>query len=296
MIEGVFAPIITPFKENEEIDFDRMKHNLDLWSKSGLTGVVVLGSNGEFAYLSAAEKLEIVRFVKDQLDSSKKIVVGTGCETTKDTIELTQKVSETGIDAVLVLPPYYYKSLMKEDVLAGHFEAVADESPVPVMLYNMPANTGINLPSSLASELSRHKNIVGIKDSSGNIVQIAETVKNSVPEFSVFAGSAGFMLPALAVGARGATVALGNIMPDECSRLFSLFREGKMEEARELQYRLLEINFAITAGMGIPALKAAMDMLGFQGGFPRRPLRVLVEEKRKILEGVLKRCGAVRES
>ncbi len=296
MIEGVFAPIITPFKENEEIDFNRMKHNLDLWSKSGLTGVVVLGSNGEFAYLSAGEKLEIVRFVKDQLDSSKKIVVGTGCETTKDTIELTEKVSETGIDAVLVLPPHYYKGLMKEDVLAGHFEAVADESPVPVMLYNMPANTGINLPSSLTSELSRHENIVGIKDSSGNIVQIAETVKNSVPEFSVFAGSAGLMLPALAVGARGATVALGNIMPDECSRLFSLFREGKMEEARELQHRLLEINFMITAGMGIPALKAAMDMLGFQGGFPRRPLRVLLEEERKILEGVLKRCGARRES
>jgi 4-hydroxy-2-oxoglutarate aldolase len=293
MFEGIYAPIITPFKKNEEIDFEKLEHNLDRWGKSSLAGILVLGSNGEFPHLSPAEKMELVRYSRANLDRSKKVLAGTTCDTTKDTVELSEKVSDLGADAVLVLPPYYYKGLMTEEVLLSHFTEVADRSPLPVMIYNMPANTGINLSASLVCKLSEHENVVGIKDSSGNIVQIAEIVRSAICGFLVFAGSASFMLPAFAVGARGATVALANIMPEECCRVLELFNRGRMEEARELQLRLLEINHTVTRGWGIPALKAAMDILGYHGGEPRRPLRPLSEEKRAILREILLKAGAL---
>ena len=293
MFEGIYTPIITPFKANEEIDFEKLKHNLDRWGETPLSGVLVLGSNGEFPHLSPAEKIELVRFVRENFNPGKRVLAGTTCDTTTGTIELSEQVSKLGADAVLVLPPYYYKGLMTEEVLLQHFTEVADRSPLPVMLYNMPANTGINLPPSLVTELSKHQNIVGIKDSSGNIVQIAQVIQGAASDFSVFAGSASFMLPAFAIGARGATVALANIMPEECCRVFELFAKGKMDEAKDQQLRLLEINHTVTRGWGIPALKAAMDMLGYRGGELRRPLRPLPEEQKTTLSEILKRATAL---
>ena len=293
MFEAIYTPIITPFKQNEEIDFESLKHNLDRWGQTPLAGVLVLGSNGEFPHLNPAEKKDLVRFVRENFNPEKRVLAGTTCDTTAATIELSEQVADLGVDAVLVLPPYYYKGLMTEEVLLQHFTEVADRSPLPVMLYNMPANTGINLAQSLVTELSRHQNIVGIKDSSGNIVQMAQVVQGAAPDFRVFAGSASFMLPAFAIGARGATVALANIMPEECCRVFELFHKGKMDEARDQQLRLLEINHTVTRGWGIPALKAAMDMLGYRGGEVRRPLKALPEQQKSALREILKRVGAL---
>ncbi|MBN1687392.1 MAG: dihydrodipicolinate synthase family protein [Spirochaetales bacterium] len=294
MFSGVYTPIVTPFDKNEALDLDKMKHNLKLWAESELTGLLVLGSNGEFPYISTEEKIKLTEFVRKHWDNDRKLLAGSGCHSTAETIELTKAVAAVGADAVLVLPPFYYKGQMTDEVLYAHFERVADSSPVPVLLYNMPANTGINLSSSLVSRLSAHENIVGEKDSSGNIVQIAETVRSTPAGFSVLAGSAGFMLPSLSVGAAGAVVALGNVMPDRCCELYKLFREGRLEEATRLQHQLLEINHAVTAGMGVPALKAAMDMLGFQGGFVRKPLQQLPDDKTARLKDVLIRCGALK--
>lgn len=288
MFHGIYTPIVTPFNEKEEIDYAKMKHNLDKWGNTDLDGIVVLGSNGEFVYLSIEEKLELVKFVIENFKYDKKIIVGTSCESTKETILLSNKAAELGADAVLVLPPHYFKGGMKDDVLYQYFADVADASSIPVMLYNMPGNTGINLSSSLVSKLSKHPNIVGIKDTSGNIVQLSEIVRDTNDDFAVFAGNAGYLLPALAVGARGATLALANILPDECCKLVSLFKEGKMEEAKELQLRLLEPNFTVTGRFGVPALKYALDLLGYKGGYPRKPLLPLSEENKRIVEGVLK--------
>ena len=290
MFTGVYTPIVTPFREDGALDLERMKHNIDLWSQSELDGLLVLGSNGEFPYISREEKIELTKFVKDNFD--RKVLAGTGCHSTTETIELTKEIGEIGVDAVLVLPSFYYKGGMTDEVLYAHFHEVADQSPVPVLLYNMPANTGINLSSSLVSRLSKHENIVGIKDSSGNIVQISEIVRSSPEDFSVLAGSAGFMLPSLAVGAAGVIAALGNIMPERCCTLYKLFQDKKLEEAKRLQHAILEINFTVTAGMGVPALKAAMDMLGFKGGFVRKPLQELSDEKKAIVEDVIQRCVA----
>lgn len=287
MLNGIYTPIVTPFKENEDIDYGKMKHNLDRWGKTDLDGIVVLGSNGEFVYLSLEEKLELTKFVIDNFNKDKNIIVGTSCESTRETIKLSNQMADLGADAVLVLPPNYFKSGMKEEILYKHFVDVADEVKVPVMLYNMPGNTGINLSSSLVARLAKHPNIVGIKDTSGNIVQITEIVRDTEDDFSVFAGNAGYLLPALAVGARGATLALANILPEECCKLVSLVKEGKMKEARELQLKIVELNFTVTGKFGIPALKYALDLLGYQGGEVRRPLRALSEKNQKIVKSVL---------
>lgn len=293
MFKGIYTPVVTPFDKNEEIDYGKMKLNLDKWGKTDLDGIVVLGSNGEFVYLTEDEKLELVKFTIENFTKEKKIIAGTTCESTRGTISLSNKMADLGADAVLILPPNYFKGGMKEEVLYKHYTNVADEVKVPVMIYNMPGNTGINLSSGLVARLSKHPNIVGIKDTSGNIVQLSEIVRDTDDDFAVFAGNAGYLLPALAVGARGATLALANILPDECCKLVSLFREGKMDEARELQKRLLEPNFTVTGRFGVPALKYALDLLGYGGGYPRRPLLPLSEDNKKVVEEVLKTYGAL---
>ncbi|MDF2949924.1 MAG: dihydrodipicolinate synthase/N-acetylneuraminate lyase, partial [Sedimentibacter sp.] len=250
--KGIYTPIVTPFDENEEISYDYFKHNLDKWGQTNLDGIVVLGSNGEFVYLSEQEKLDVIRFVKGNFISSKNIIVGTYCESTKATIELSKKAADCGADAVLVLPPNYYKGAMaKDETLLRYYIDVADSSPVPVFIYNMPGNTGININSSVIAKLSKHPNIVGIKDTSGNIVQMTEIARDTDEDFAIFAGNAGYLLPALEVGARGATLALANILPDECCKLVSLYKDGKHEEAKKLQYKIMEINNAVTAKFGI---------------------------------------------
>lgn len=294
MFSGIYTPVVTPFKKNEYIDFEKMGYNLERWGKTGLTGIVVLGSNGEFIYLTRKEKLELIKFAVDNFNKDKKIIAGTGCESTRETIELSKEAAGLGVDAVLVLPPHYYKGSMKDDILYQHYIDIAEESPVPVMIYNMPLNTGINIPVNVVTRLAKHPNIAGIKDTSGNIVQVTEMVRDTDEDFSVFAGNAGYLLPALSVGARGATLALGNILPEDCCRLVSLFKEGKMEEAKNLQHKMIEINSAVTGKFGVPGLKAAMDMLGYQGGELRRPLRPINDGDREIIRQMLVRYGALK--
>lgn len=284
LFNGIYTPIVTPFDKNERIDYNRMDHNLEKWGKTDLDGIVVLGSNGEFVYLNDTEKVELVNYVIKNFNQDKKIIVGASCESTIETITSCEKYSKIGADAALVLPPHYYKGSMKESVLHKYFEDVADKSPIPLMIYNMPGNTGINLSSNLIARLSQHKNIVGIKDTSGNIVQISEIVRDTSEDFSVFAGNAGYLLPALSVGARGATLALANVLPQECCELVSLFRDRKFEEARKLQLKLIEINFAVTGKLGVAGLKYSMDLMGYMGGEVRRPLTKLTLEEEQYIE------------
>ena len=290
---GIYTPIITPFDESGVIDYGKMKHNLEKWGKTDLDGIVVLGSNGEFVYLTEAEKLEVIQFAVNNFTKAKKIIAGVSCESTAETIETAKKAAALGVDAVLVLPPHYYRGAMKDEILYGYFTDVADSSPVPVMLYNMPGNTGINLSSALIARLSNHPNIAGVKDTGGNIVQLAETVRDTDDNFSVFAGNTGYLMPALAVGARGATLALANILPQECCDLVKLVRENRYEEAKALQLKLLKINTLVTGKYGVSGLKAAMDMLGYEGGVPRKPLKPATEEAREEIKAELEKIGVL---
>ncbi|QOR35953.1 dihydrodipicolinate synthase family protein [Clostridium sp. 'deep sea'] len=286
MIRGIYAPIPTPFK-NDLIDYESLKSNLALWAKTPLTGLVVLGSNGEFAYLSYEEKVELIRFVRNNLPAEKHVIAGTGCESTIETIKLTNKAAELGCLAGLILTPHYYKAAMSNKALYNYYKEVADASNMPIMLYNMPRNAGINMSSDLVLSLANHANIVGIKDSSGNIVQIAEVCAKAPGDFAVFAGSGSFLLPALAVGAVGGTLAVANIMPSECVELLNKLKSGDLKGAKELQYLLLAPNKAVTAKYGIAGLKTALDLIGYKGGEVRKPMLSVSNEVIKDIRNIL---------
>jgi 4-hydroxy-2-oxoglutarate aldolase len=290
-IRGIFAPIATAFDDKGELDFASLAKNIEKWNKTRLAGYVVLGSNGEANFLSFEEKVKLVAEVVRINRGSKVVIAGTGVETTSETITLTKKVAEVGAQVALVLPPFYFKAAMGNAALIAHFKAVADASPIPVMLYNMPGNTGLNLSSDLVAELSFYTNIVGIKDSGGNIVQIAEIIAKSKPGFIVFAGSGSYLLSTLAVGGMGTTAALANIAPNELADVYDSFMAGDWAKAKEAQLKILDLNAAVTSKWGVPGLKAAMDMMGYIGGKPRLPMLPLPEKDRLDLEKIIKEIG-----
>lgn len=287
MFKGIYAPIPTPFGADGEIYWSGLKRNISWWSKSSLAGLVVAGTNGEAALLDEDEKIRLFSCTRELLPASCKVVAGTGCESARATKRLNQAAADSGCDAVLVLNPSYYKGNLDDNTLYHYYSHIAEESPLPVILYNMPRNTALNLSTTLVCRLAEHPNITGIKDSSGNIVQIEEIIKGTAQSFSVFAGSTSFLLPALLMGAVGGTLALANIMPEQCVRIETLFASGRLNEAKELQLNLLEINSAVTSRWGVAGLKAAMDLCGLFGGSPRLPLQPLIEEEKVKLKNIL---------
>lgn len=278
MIRGIFTPVVTPYVD-DEISFEYLKSNLNKLAQTELAGVVVLGTNGEFPYLTYQEKVKIIETARLEIPKTKKVMAGTGCESTKETIELTKEAAEIGADAALVITPGYFKGSMNENVLMKHFLTVAESSPIPVLLYNMPANTGINISSKMVIKLSEHENIIGAKDSSGNIVQIAEVLAGVPKDFSVFAGSGSFLLASLMLGAAGGTLAVANVIPEICVKIQKLYEQGDLEAAKAEQFRILPVNAAVTAKYGVGGLKAAMDMVGYHGGVPRRPMLPLSDQE-----------------
>lgn len=293
---GVFAPIPTPFGEDGEIAYGALRDNLGRWARTRLAGLVVLGSNGEFPLLEPDEKEALVGFVREHFPADRPVIAGTGCESTRATIRFTKKAAQLGADAALVLNPHYYKGSMTEAALKRFYLDVAEASPIPIMIYNMPGNTGLNLPARLVVGLAEHPNIAGIKDSSGNIVQISEILAGAPPGFAVFAGSGSFLLPTILMGGVGGTLAVANVIPDRCADIMALAGAGRLGEARAIQLSILAANAAVTSRWGIAGLKAALDMIGYYGGPPRPPILPLDEEVRAELRAILTRAGALPPS
>ncbi len=294
-LKGIYCPIATPFIDGK-IAYDKLDKNLDFWLSSKLEGIAVMGSNGEFVSLRESEKEELIRYCCKKIAGRKKVVVGTGSNSIDETLHLCNVSKECGADAVLLVTPFYYKGAMKDEILERYYTTVADRSPLPVIVYNMPANTGVNTSSALLAKLSQHPNIVGVKDTSGNIVQIIETIRDSAPDFSVLAGNWAFLLPSLYMGAKGGTLALSNVVPNECAELIELFEAGKTEEAKALAYRLMPLNAAVTTKYGIGGLKTAMEYVGLFGGEPRLPLQLPNAEIRAYIRSTLVNAGiAIRE-
>jgi len=290
-LNGIFPPIPTPFSSKGEIAAQALKKNLRYWNGFPLRGFVVLGSNGEFVFLSEQEKLQILEEARTAIPPDKLLIAGTGCQGTGGTIDLTNKAAESGADAALVLTPSYYKRQMTPEALAQYFHAVADASPIPIIIYNMPACTGIDLTAETVAAMAEHPNIIGLKDSGGNVVKMGEIRRLAGSDFQVLAGSASFLLPALSVGAVGGILALANIAPAQCLAIRQHFLNGEWEQAREIQVRMIPVNTAVTRGWGVPALKAAMDMLGLYGGPVRSPLLSLSEDMRRELRAILVEGG-----
>lgn len=279
-IRGVIPPVITPFTESGEVDHAALVSNLARWNRTALAGYLIMGSNSEFVYLSEEEKVRILEVTREHIPRDKVLIAGTGCEATQATITLTRRAADIGADAVMVVTPSYYTPHMRPHVLIEHYRRVADASPVPVFLYTVPIFTGIVLDPDVVGRLAEHGNIVGMKDSAGNMAVFAQYLQVSPRKFLLFVGSGPVFLPALSLGARGGILAFANCAPEACLNLYSLFREGKLDEAREQQLTLLPAMQAVTTRFGIGGLKAAMDMLGFRGGWPRPPLLPPNDEER----------------
>jgi 4-hydroxy-2-oxoglutarate aldolase len=271
-ISGLYAPIPVPFDESEEIAVGKLESNLQRWIAQPLDGVVMPGSNSEAPYLSDEERVILWKTCKQAFQGSGKIwIAGTGVERTKDTIRLTLQAAQLGASGTLVVPPFYYKRNMTHDALLAHYRALADESPIPVMVYNIPAFTGIDFELKTLIALAEHPNIIGMKDSSSNVVKMG-MLRQARPAFRIFAGTGGVLLPFLSIGAVGAIMALANFAAVPLRALADAFVSREMDRAQQIQLSLAEINFAVTSGYGVPGLKYAMDRTGFYGGPPRRPL------------------------
>jgi len=288
---GIYPPLPTFFDAQDELDLMTLRRHILRLTETGVAGYVVMGTNGEAVHLTTKERRQMIETARDVVGENAPILAGCGEQSTRATIANCEQAARSGADAALVLPPFYFKGRMDSRALIAHYRTVADNSPLPVVIYNMPASTGgLDLDATTICTLAEHLNIIGVKDSAGNMVKLTQIYSETPSRFRVFAGSAGYLLPALAVGAVGAVAALANVFPREVCRLQELFNDGKIEEARLLQARLVPANTAVTATYSVPGLKAALELTAGYGGRPRSPLLPLTEQERtqlaKILRGV----------
>jgi 4-hydroxy-2-oxoglutarate aldolase len=289
---GVFTPIATPFLDDGSVDETALGRNVDRWMTTSLTGLVVLGSNGEAAQLEDNEADRIVDIVRLHVPASRPLIAGTGRESTAATIAATRRAATAGVDAVLVRTPSFFKPQMTSDAFVRHYSDVADAATVPVLLYNVSIYTGVNLLPDAVERLSRHGNIVGIKESGSDIAQISEYVSRTPDTFTILAGSATTFVHALCAGCDGGILALASLVPDECARLVTLVRERRLDEARLEQRRLMPLARSVGTTYGVPGLKAALELIGYAGGLPRPPLRAVTSETVNIIRDQLDALGA----
>jgi 4-hydroxy-2-oxoglutarate aldolase len=285
-LKGCFPPIPTPFDEHGRVDRDHLASNLE-------KGFAVLGSNGEAVMLRTEEKLDVWKSAGEAIDDNHLFIAGTGCESTGETLELTEKAAGLGADAALIVTPHYYKSRMDRRALVAHYTMIADRSPIPVILYNVPASTGVDMSAEIVIELSAHRRIVGLKESSGNVVKMGQVVAGAGESFQVLAGSGSFLLPALAVGAVGGVMALASVAPHLLDEIVVRFDKGELARAKEVQLRLIAPNAAVTSQFGIAGLKAAVDLIGMYGGPVRSPLLPLEPRQHEELKSILARAGLI---
>ena len=286
MLKGIYPPLTTPF-QNDEVAYDKIAENISKYEIKNLAGYVVFGSNGESVFLTKQEKLKLISTLREHIKSDKTIIAGTGLESIKDTISLSNAAAKSGAEYALVITPSFFKSAMNHEAYTEYFTIIADAISIPVIIYNVPKFTNVNLEVEILAKLAEHPNIVGIKNSTENIAQISETINNTPKDFITLAGTGSVLLPALNSGAVGGVLALANVAPDECIEIYDLFNEGNMDEAKKIQDRMLPVNKAITATYGVAGLKSAMGFLGYYGGLPRKPLQPLDSNHMNDLKAIL---------
>lgn len=293
-IHGIFPPIPTNFTASGDVDTRAITVNCQRWMATRLAGILALGSNGEAPLLDEAESDRVLAAAREAVPRDRVLLAGTGRESTRATIAACRRAATLGADAVLVRAPSTYKTQMTPDVLAAHYTAVADASPVPVLLYNLPGPTGIVLTPALVAKLAGHPNITGIKETSPDLERLGQFTQ--IAKFSVLCGWAPVVYPALMAGAAGAILAVANVLPNECVELFEHQRQGRHDEALALQRRLTPIAQLVTATYGIAGLKTALDLAGYQGGPVRSPLLAVPPRARAQIEAALHAVhGAVLE-
>jgi 4-hydroxy-2-oxoglutarate aldolase len=286
-VSGIFPALTTPFEADGCVSVAGIQRNIGLYNRIGLSGYVAVGSTGESVLLSREEGELVLATVKEAAAPGKILIAGTGVESTAETIARTKRAASFGYQIALVKTPYYYKPAYRPENFIQHYRAVADASPIPILLYSVPIFTNITLEAPEIIALAQHPNIIGIKDSSGSIQRIGEVVAGAPEYFHVLTGGASIIYPALAVGARGAILALADVLPEMCVELHQLFQQGRHAEARQLQLQLVGASRRFASDPGIPGLKYAMELRGYAGGAPRPPLLPLGGEKKKAIEAAM---------
>jgi len=287
-LNGMFVPHVTPFTHDGDIDKDALITCIRFWVESGISGLVPCGSNGEAPYLSREERRVVIETVLDEVNGKVPVIAGTGSMSTKETIVFTKDAKDLGVDATLVVTPFYFKLSNRE--ICEHYKALLEAVDIPVVLYSVPKFTGFSLEPAVISQLaSEYQNVVGVKDSGGNVDAIAEIIRLVGDKISVLAGTVDVALPTLMLGGEGAVIAVANVFPEICSSLYQAFRRGDHEEASKLQQRISHLNEVLVKRHNqISAIKEALKLRGLPGGYPRRPALPLEGEERKEIENVMK--------
>jgi len=293
MLSGVYPPMATPFRD-DEILFDGLAENVKKMNSTGLRGYFVCGTNGEFKSLSIDERLRVIETVVKHAAPDKVVMAGTAAESTKETIEITKQAASIGAGLVSLLVPSFFKKLIDDEVLVSYVLDVADASPVPVLIYNNPSVTGGLLVSpEVIRKVSVHPNVAGMKDSSkGNFERYLEAAGEN---FFLLAGSADFFLDLLKAGGIGGVLSLANVFPDDCAALYRAFVEGNIAEAEKMNSDLVSLNKQVSGKYSVSGVKAAMDIAGFVGGDPRRPLKPCTLSQKEELREALRESGYVRQ-
>jgi 4-hydroxy-2-oxoglutarate aldolase len=284
-LHGILPPIATPFDHRGDLYKVKVQHNVEKWNRTGLTGYVVCGSTGESVYLTTEEKLQLWEWVAEYAASDKILVCGTGMESVRETVALTNAAAERGYKAAMVRTPHYYKNLVhKMDAQILYFRAVADQVKIPVMIYNWPQVTGVDISAEAVATLSHHPNIFGIKESSGSLEKCIQMIKDVQPGFQVLTGSAPILAPSLAIGCAGAVLAFANAAPYSTISIWEAHRSREFAAGMDWQNRILRAAQLVTVKYGVPGLKYAMDLNGYYGGPPRLPLTAITPEAKTEIE------------
>lgn len=290
-LDGIFPPLTTPFDDRGEVDFKGLTQNITRYNETGLSGYVAFGSNGEAVHLTADERIQILETIRRAAAPGMKLIAGVNELSARAAIESARRAVAAGADVVLVVTPYFYKTAMTQEVLANYFREVADASPRPVLIYNVPQNTGVVIESATIARLAAHPNIIGVKDSAGNMGAISETIRLTPEDFNVLVGNGSILFPALMMGAKGAVLAVACAAPHACVELHRAVKAGDMDRARDLQKRIGPLSHTVTAGFGVAGLKAALEMAGFIGGAPRSPLAPVSPANREKIKEVMQTTG-----
>jgi 4-hydroxy-2-oxoglutarate aldolase len=284
---GVLLPITTPFRGDASLDAEGLAVNIQRWNQTGISGYVVLGSTGERSHLDEREYIEVIETARQSVPRHLAFIAGAGQQSTRGTISEIKRAAAVGADAVLVLTPHFYRNAITSEVLVRHYREIADASTVPVILYSMPALTGIKIAPETIARLGEHQNIIGIKDSSADIAELEKTINGVDEDFAVFTGNGTVFYEGLRAGACGGILAVGCAAPALCLQIFATMEAGEMERAELLQATLSPLAAAVTTRFGIGGLKAALDIRGYIGGLPRAPLQPPDEAARQEIRQFL---------
>jgi 4-hydroxy-2-oxoglutarate aldolase len=288
-LSGVFIPATTPFDVTRgELDLPGFRSNLRAWLATGVRGVVVGGSTGEAVLLDEEERLQLLEAARDMVPEDRLVIAGTGAESTRATLRRSREAAERGVDAVLVQPPAFYRGQMTPGVLRDHYRALADTAPVPVIIYQVPLRfSTLEFPTGLVAELAEHPNIIGIKDSRGDLMKLGDLLDQGRSGFQILVGTGAKLYAALEMGAVGGILGVANIVPGESAEIVAAFQAGRGGEAGALQERVAPLHDGIVGGFGVAGVKAALDLLGLAGGPPRAPLQPLDDAGRRQVRELL---------